>query len=144
STTTAAAAEGLCQPLGKIARLDVTQLIGEQPWRTAGGVDAIQPLLDLVQVTHLRGDHQYRIRVFQREEAQHPRAGRLAVLAEDLLQIGGDLFSLSGTDREHAHRHPGQPVDVEDLHGVQVVFQFLARATQGDDVASAVNIHDRV
>ncbi len=142
--TVAAAAEHFRKTIGQILGLDVLQLVGEQPHAATGTVDTVQPLLDLIQITRLRGDHQHRVGVFQRHETEHAGAGGLALLAEDLFQIGRDFFGLAGLDRKHAHRHARQPVHVEDLHGAQIVFQLGAGAAQGDHIARRIGADDGI
>ncbi len=130
--------------LGEVLGLDVFQFVGEQARGFAGAVDAFQPVLDLVQVLGLRRDHQHGVGAFQRHEAEHAGTGRLAGFAEYLLQVRHDLAGATGLQREHAHRHARQPVDIEDLDRAQVVFQLAARAREGDEVAGGVDADDGI
>src|SRR5207342_3335634 len=138
--TAGAVTEHLRQAIGEILGLDVLELVRIELHTASGAVDAIEPLLDVVEVVGLRRDHQYRVGSLQRHEAEHAGDGRLAVLAEHLFEIGNDLACLARAQREYADRHPRKPVDVEDLDRAQVVLEFGARARHADDVACVVDV----
>ena len=73
-----------------------------------------------------------------------PATGDLLVSPNTFSRSRDDLAGLAGLQREHAHRHALQPVDVEDLDRPHVVFELGARAADGDDVARVVGGDDRV
>src|SRR5690606_15005786 len=139
-----AAAENLRQPVGQVPRPDVLEVVAVQPHAGTGGIDPLQPLAHVVQVFGLGGDHHHRVGALDRHEAEHPGDGRLALVAEDRLQVLHHALGAAGFQREHADRHAGQPVDVEHLDGAQVVLQLAAAATDADHVAGVVGADDRV
>ena len=109
----------------------------------AGLVEAIDPLLHLLQIRRLRRYHEQRIHPLDGDNAQDAGNGAQVLVTDDLVQFGHHRLDVRVDEREHARRHPRHPVDVEHVDRFHQVAQFALGAGQDQQIAQFVRAHGR-
>ncbi len=112
----------------------------------AAGVTLVQPLdpfFCFLEVRRLRCDHQQGVHPLDRDDAQNARQRTLVGRSHRLVELGHDGLDLRALQREQAHRHAGQPVDVEHVDGLEHVPELELGAGDDQQVAQIVGAYRR-
>jgi hypothetical protein len=107
----------------------------------AAAVEALDPLLRLLDVLGVRRDDQERVHPLDRDDAQNARERAGVLVADDLVDLLRDALHVGVLQREDPRRHAGHPVDVERVDRLAQVPQFQLGPRQDQQVARDVGTH---
>ena len=142
----AATAEQLSQVAGQHVGLQVLDPVHVElragPCRAT--IQRLDPLFSLLEVFRLRCNHHQRAEALEGDKTKHARQRRVRITAENRCQLGGNGFHVHRGQWINAYRHSFQPVNIEDLDGLQVIGQLLPGPGQENHVAQRVDIDDGV
>ncbi len=138
-----AAGERLLQQGRQALRARVLQVVHEelQAAAFAALVEALDPLLDLLEIGRLRRDDEQRVHPLDRHDLEDPRDRTGIPVADELLELRHHRLDVRVLQREHAGRHARHPVDVEHVDGFHQMPQFALGPGQDQHVAQLVRSH---
>ena len=110
----------------------------------AGLVEALDPLLRLLQVFGLWRDDQERVHALDRDDAQDACERALVWRAERLIELRHYRLDIGTLQREEPGRHARHPVDVEHLDGGEQVLQLELGARKDQEVAQVIHAYRRL
>ena len=91
----------------------------------------------------MRRDHQDRVHPLDRDDAQDAGQRARRAIADRLVEFLHYCLHIRVLQREQAHRHAGDPVDVEHVDGLHEMPQFALGAGEHQEVPQVVGAHRR-
>ncbi len=136
------AAKSLGEQSRQMLGLAVLDVIDEQAHAPVGShaIEAFEPHLGLFQVVRLRGNDQETVEPLDGNEAHYARQRTQFLVADDLVQLRIDRFHIGALQGEQPDRHSAQPIDIEQIDGIEHVPDFVLGAGDNQQIAQLIDL----